>query len=257
MSDELLAPPSPVVHDIRHDIHSFYWVLIWVVLRHTAHNMPRRKGAHPSEACARVFKQGSSEEAADAKRSWFYHESKFLVITGNSPLTALVNEFGALLRSNRGSPDMPLDYDEVLAVFDRALGRQDWPKSNDGPVRHTLPTLVPVNGRLFEDATPKKRHADAHAGQGKEAAVVSGSDSDDEIDEDDFDEAYESDASSADDADVAPHGLNLLSQNAGHLLIPQTQKLLERFRMGDGDDDDSEDAAEVSAPIGYDEDDED
>ena len=253
MSDELLDPPSPVVHDIRHDIHSFYWVLIWVVLRHTAHNMPRRKGAHPSEACARVFKQGSSEEAADAKRSWFYHESKFLVITGNSPLTALVNEFGALLRSNRGSPDMPLDYDEVLEVFDRALVRQDWPESNDGPVRYTLPTLVPVNGWVFEDVTPKKRHANAHAGKGKEAAVVSESDSDDEIDEDDINETYESDASSADDADVAPHGLNLLSQS-DRFLVPQTQKLLERLRMGNYDDDD---AAEVSALLGYDEDDED
>ena len=258
MSDELLAPPDPVVHDVRHDIHSFYWVLIWVVLRHTVHNMPRhRKGAHPSETCARVFKQGSSEEAADAKRAWVYHESKFLVITGNGPLTTLVKEFGALLGSNSGEPDVPLDHDGVLAVFDRALARQDWPKSKDGPVRYTLPTLVPVNGRLFEDAIPKKHHALRHTGKGKEAAVVSQSDSDDEIDEDDFDEAYESDASSIHDADVARHGHNVLSEGADHQLIPQTQKLLERFRLGNSDDDDLEDAAEVSALIRHDEDDED
>ena len=37
MSDELTASPTPVVHDVRHDIHSFYWVLLWVVLRHTRH----------------------------------------------------------------------------------------------------------------------------------------------------------------------------------------------------------------------------
>ena len=243
-----------MAHDVR---HSFYWVLLWVVLRHTAHNSPCVWGRSTSDSCANVFKQGDSHAAASAKRNWFWHWED-LVITGNAALTELMLGFGALMRESvvlRRAPT--LEYDAVLEVFDRALARQDWPKSKDGPVSYTLPTLVPVNGRLFGDAMPKKHHAPRHAGKGKEGAVVSESDSDDEIDEDDFDEAYESDASSADDADVAPHGLNLLSQNAGHLLIPQTQKLLERFRMGDGDDDDSEDAAEVSAPIGYDEDDED
>ena len=166
--------------------------------------------------------------------------------------------FGALMRESvvlRRAP--PLDYDAVLEVFDRALARQDWPKSKDGPVSYTLPTLVPVNGRLFGDAMPKKHHAPRHAGKGKEGAVVSESDSDDEIDEDDFDEAYESDASSIHDADVARHGHNLLSEGADHQLIPQTQKLLERFSLGNSDDDDLEDAAEVSALIRHDEDDED
>ncbi|KAM5544829.1 hypothetical protein V8D89_001727, partial [Ganoderma adspersum] len=262
MSDDLLSPSTdaPVAHDIRHDIHSFYWVLLWVVLRHTAHNSPGVRGGSTLDSCANVFKQGDSREAASAKRNWFW-DWEDLVITGNAALTELMLGFGALMhKSVVLSRAAPLEYDAVLEVFDRALARQDWPKSKDGPISYTLPTLVPVNGWVFEDVTPKKPHALGHGGKGKEAAAVSESDSEDEIDEDDIDEAYESDAGSAgdarDDADVAPHGLNLLSRSR-HLLVSQTQKLLERFRMGNGDDDDSEDAAEVSALIGYDEDEDD
>ncbi|KAI1792133.1 hypothetical protein LXA43DRAFT_1134855 [Ganoderma leucocontextum] len=259
MSDDLLDSPVPVVHDVHHDIHSFYWVLLWVVLRHTAHNMPRTKGANASEACARVFKQGDSEEAVAAKRNWFWKEWQHLVIHGNAPLTALMKEFGALVRASMLPPKTSLEYDAVLDVFDRALARVDWPTSKDHPVRYTLPTLQPVNGWVFEERTPKKPHARAHGnGKGKQREVVphSGSDSDSEIDEEDFDEAYESDGepdassdgAAQDDANVASLGIH-----TGPYL-PSSLKFDERLKIGDGDDDESEDAAEVSALIGYGED---
>ncbi|KAI1788690.1 hypothetical protein LXA43DRAFT_1024688 [Ganoderma leucocontextum] len=255
MSDELLASRVPVVHDVRHNIHSFYWVLLWVILHHTVHNMPRTKG----EACARVFKQGDSEEAAAAKRNWFWEEWEYLAIRDNGALTALMKEFSALVRASMLPPKTSLKYDAVLDVFDRVLARVDWPTSKDHPVRYTLPTLQPVNGWVFEERTPKKLHARAHGnGKGKQREVVphSGSDSDSEIDEEDFDEAYESDGEpdaspdgrTQDDANVASHGVHTGPY------FPASLKFDGRLKIGDGNDDESEDTAEVSALIGYGED---
>ncbi len=260
MSDELLASPVPVIHNIRHDLHSFYWVLLWVLLRHTKHNMPRTKGAKPSEACARVFKQGDSEQAAMAKRNWFWTEWQHLVVHGNAPLTALMKEFGARVRASMLSPGTPLEYDAVLDVLDRALERLDWPASNDHPIRYALPTSPPVNaGRRLEAATPKNPHAHA-CGKGEEAEVLSEPDSD-EIDEDDLDEACETsdgepdaspDGDARDDPAVA-HGIDVHSDP----FLVSSLKFDERLRIGDDDDDESEDAAEVSTLIGYGDDSED
>ena len=140
-----------MAHDVR---HSFYWVLLWVVLRHTAHNSPCVWGRSTSDSCANVFKQGDSHAAASAKRNWFWHWED-LVITGNAALTELMLGFGALMRESvvlRRAPT--LEYDAVLEVFDRALARQDWPKSKDGPVCNTLP--MPINGWLFKDVLGRK-----------------------------------------------------------------------------------------------------
>ncbi|KAM5544098.1 hypothetical protein V8D89_002284 [Ganoderma adspersum] len=259
MSDELLDSPDPVVHDVRHDIHAFYWVLLWVLLRHTAHNMPRRKGAHPYEACARVFKLGAREEdAADAKRAWFF-ESRFLVVTGNGALTALMQEFGALVSASALEPENPraLEHDAVLDVFDRALARRDWPTSDDHPVCCTpSPTKEDVGGWLFERRShgAHARGDDARirlpvngpaAGTGKEVSIVRSELDSDEIAEDEIDEEYESDQCGQPEA--SPDGD---MQNAE---VPSDGGHYPPYSGGDRDTE-WEDAAEVSALIGYGED---
>ncbi|PIL28126.1 hypothetical protein GSI_09777 [Ganoderma sinense ZZ0214-1] len=267
MSHELLDLDEPVVHDVRHDLHSFYWVLLWVVLRHTKHNMPggiRVRGMGTPDACTRVFKQSDSSDAANAKLSWLF-TSKSPVITGNDPLTMLMKEFGALVRksvseSESPSPTTTLDYDAVLDVFGRALARQDWPTSEDSPVPYVPPTWHPIKGWVFEDAPPKP-HARVHR-HGKRAEVASESDSGNEIDEDDFDEAYESSddgqpvpCSSGDprDDEVAPSGHDGLARSCMVSSLYSVERL--GIGMDEGDADELEDAAEVSALIGYRDDD--
>ncbi|PIL28128.1 hypothetical protein GSI_09779 [Ganoderma sinense ZZ0214-1] len=266
MSDELLVSHGPIVHDVRHDIHSFYWVLLWVVLRHTRHNLSDSTTAvDPLDACAKVFKQSSSLDAANAKRGWMW-DCRYLVITGNGPLTALLSEYARLIGKTSYPERLPLDYDEVLDIFDRALAREDWPQSNDGPVRYTLPTLSPVNGWVFENPTPKPEKKSVHAhgkGEGKAAQVSSDSDSDsgDEIDENYVNELYYSD----DEPDVHAHADEHMRNDADAALraldvrgprqdLPPLPPLnfSERLRIRDDDDDDDwGDAAEVSALIGH------
>ncbi|KAI0750186.1 hypothetical protein C8Q80DRAFT_1166504 [Daedaleopsis nitida] len=51
-----------IIHDARHDLESFFWVLIWVILRHTEHEHYRG-----DEACGLYFKLGDADVSRGAK----------------------------------------------------------------------------------------------------------------------------------------------------------------------------------------------
>ncbi|KAI0641540.1 hypothetical protein C8Q79DRAFT_930010 [Trametes meyenii] len=114
------------VHLARHDLESFYWVLVWIVLRHTNHN-------HPSgmRACDKVFPYGDDEDATIHKEAWI-NRWPVINIHGNEPLSELLQKFGILIHQATrsplfGPPQIPLVYDAVLKVLDEALARDDWP----------------------------------------------------------------------------------------------------------------------------------
>ncbi|KAH9940653.1 hypothetical protein B0H21DRAFT_893563 [Amylocystis lapponica] len=118
-----LRPGENVVHLVQHDLESFYWVLMWIVLRHTRHKHPL--GA---DACQRLFDQGDEFSCRLAKEVWLNRDR--LVVTDNGPLTDLIGILTDLVaRTHPRDSKNPrlLDYDSVLHVFEKLLQEDGWP----------------------------------------------------------------------------------------------------------------------------------
>ncbi|KAI9001494.1 hypothetical protein BD414DRAFT_35729 [Trametes punicea] len=127
MSYEILVHPNSI-HDAHHDLESFYWVLIWVFVRHTDHGDFRG-----SKLCDTIFNYGSDDDSASAKRDWL--ERAVFDVAGNRPLTYLLTELTALVLENiptsrRNAVRTLLTYDAMLDVFDKALDMPYWPEND-------------------------------------------------------------------------------------------------------------------------------
>ncbi|OJT05826.1 hypothetical protein TRAPUB_3321 [Trametes pubescens] len=126
---ELLDPivKGKVDHDSPHDVESFFWVLLWIILRHTDH---RHEGG--KQGCELVFIYGSDAMATMAKQAWLLRSVRLnpvLEIIGNAPLTSLLHSFHVLVydATIRMADRVPLTYASVLDIFDAAIARDDWP----------------------------------------------------------------------------------------------------------------------------------
>ncbi|KAI0788320.1 hypothetical protein C8Q74DRAFT_1446778 [Fomes fomentarius] len=131
MAMDLLAIDDfgPVIHGVHHDLESVYWVLLWVVLRHTKHSLGPEK-------CGHVFTYGNDQQAYDAKMSWIgptphfdTRKSSRLVVENNEPLTTLLEKFRRLVR-HQFTNGAKLDYESVLEIFEEALKKPQWPKKD-------------------------------------------------------------------------------------------------------------------------------
>ena len=138
MSYELLEAEDSI-HSVHHDLESFYWVLLWIILRHTKHDC-KTTDDEPNP-CSSVFKFGDDNAAANLKRGWLAKSpSIFLTIEGNKPLTDLMHAFRILIFRTSvtslffGQREY-LTHAAVLEIFDKALDRKsEWPDpAEDGP----------------------------------------------------------------------------------------------------------------------------
>ncbi|TFY68459.1 hypothetical protein EVJ58_g1001 [Rhodofomes roseus] len=114
---ELLARTGPVIHRAHHDLESFYWVILWIVLRHTDHDHP--EGA---AACEKIFDAETEHNACCSKTFWLTDEE--VAIRNNAPLTALLNDLTDLVhatRKRRGHPTCTLTQEAFIRVLDDAL----------------------------------------------------------------------------------------------------------------------------------------
>ncbi|KAH9884204.1 hypothetical protein C8Q73DRAFT_796322 [Cubamyces lactineus] len=122
---DLLDPEirSPI-HQARHDLESFYWVLLWIVLRHTVYTHVKDRNT-----CEAAFVYGDDYQAMSLKRSWL--AGSLPTITGNEPLTTLIYELTTQVYqatvNERIGKRTPLTYDSLLATFNRALAQDNWP----------------------------------------------------------------------------------------------------------------------------------
>ena len=136
MATELLESPDGR-HEADHDLESFFWVLLWVVLRHTRHTF-----SAPGEHLQYIALFGADPATVDVDAEFGERKRDYLlgfinVITlNNRPLCGLLREFRLQCGRNIDSPvesRRDMTHDEVLNIFDRALARDGWPKSGDGP----------------------------------------------------------------------------------------------------------------------------
>ncbi|KAI0788307.1 hypothetical protein C8Q74DRAFT_672954 [Fomes fomentarius] len=126
MAAAILGSHIPIIHDVHHDLESAYWVLLWLVLRHTEHNLGQL-------VCKNVFVFGDDDKAAAAKYLWVILHSKELVVKGNEPLTTLLLEFRSLLYRSADHPNPAeiLNHDSVLEIFRKAISQEkNWPKDD-------------------------------------------------------------------------------------------------------------------------------
>ncbi|CCM03307.1 uncharacterized protein FIBRA_05435 [Fibroporia radiculosa] len=125
MAYEILR--ESVVHEPRHDLESFYWVLLWLVLRHTDHDHEDGKKAWKT-----IFHHDDLWAMAVAKGCWLCDHAG-IKVANNAPLTMLLDVFGKLCRRSiryMDSEFVPLTYDAVLAAFQRALDMPEWPEND-------------------------------------------------------------------------------------------------------------------------------
>ncbi|TFY63347.1 hypothetical protein EVJ58_g3299 [Rhodofomes roseus] len=112
-----------VVHQVRHDLESFFWLLFWLVLRHCKHDR------HKYNTLKSFMDAPDEALSADHKMGWL---RKPFTVPGNEPLNELLRRFMLLCDNNfvtLRQPEVldPMTYQKVLQIFDDALARNDWP----------------------------------------------------------------------------------------------------------------------------------
>ncbi|GBE83593.1 predicted protein [Sparassis crispa] len=122
MAVELLEERR-VIHDAHHDLESFYWLLIWLVLRHTSHDDP--KGA---KRCSLLFFHDDDVLCGEVKRAWL-GKRKHVAVPGNAPLTWLVDQLTKLCNISQAT-SVPLTYEAVLEKFETVLKMDGWPEAD-------------------------------------------------------------------------------------------------------------------------------
>lgn len=129
MSVEVLQRKM-IIHEARHDLESFYWLLLWLVLRHTRHSELDYHGRLED-----LFDQKTEEKCADTKKLWLMRDVEGFEVLDNAPLNELLKDFAKLCDANSElKPPLrapsPVTYANALQLFDRALGRPDWPQGD-------------------------------------------------------------------------------------------------------------------------------
>ena len=148
---------SVVLHALGHDLESFYWVLLRVVLYYTNHSLRvnRKSGPYP-RGWDEIF------ESPKAKLAWLREQAPTFGVLGNVPLTHLLRAFAELVLDNatHEEEEYALEYAGVLALFEEVLGWDSWPaEDNDGPYEEPRPAQDAVN----KEAELKGRAVDAGA----------------------------------------------------------------------------------------------
>jgi hypothetical protein len=123
-------------HEVHHDLESFYWVLVYLVLQHTSHT-------RGDQACSNLFDFSYKEgrKAAAAKQARLDDVS--LEVPGNLPLTTLLRDFTLLVKKQvmDKSASSSLTHRAVLDIMEKALGSSGWPLKDPAviPQAHSQP----------------------------------------------------------------------------------------------------------------------
>lgn len=150
MAIEILE--GTAMHEARHDLESFYWLLVWLVLHHTEHDHPKGRLAGTT-----LFSPDYENGRSFHKRGWLLR-NRPLSVPGNRPLSFLLKEYSKLCRSNclmgPRLPVVPLTHEAVLAKFDEALACQDWPVDDAALPKPSTQPQASSSKTLGEETLP-------------------------------------------------------------------------------------------------------
>ncbi|KAF7296562.1 Protein kinase domain-containing protein [Mycena chlorophos] len=145
-----------VRHELRHDLESVYWVLIWNVLRHVKHQHPDQK-----YACLREF----PEVGTDAKRTFVMDEERNNpLVDKTTPLSPLLSELAILVRDQNLPQDLckELRRDTFLDIFEAAAHSHTWPLAADPAEPYEL---VSANDPMLDGERARDSHQQARSQQ--------------------------------------------------------------------------------------------
>ncbi|KAJ7506393.1 hypothetical protein B0H11DRAFT_1707161 [Mycena galericulata] len=136
---------TPHTHECHHDLESFYYLLVWILLRHADHDA----GA---TACARLF-DGEIEQVFNQKWRWLSEhamamsgDAPRLLIPNNTPITTLIDTLTLTFYTQNTRDGAVATHASVLSAFDTALASLDWPKEDAArkfiPPLASLPPLI-------------------------------------------------------------------------------------------------------------------
>ncbi|KAJ7072011.1 hypothetical protein C8F01DRAFT_1102168, partial [Mycena amicta] len=130
----------PFQHQAHHDIESFYWLLIWVLLRHAKHSLP-----DGPLACATFFDKERDSDAIAQKVNWLARTSMASIFPDNPTLSTLIDELRQVIYQGQKSLRLttsvvPLTHERMISHFAAALAQDDWPRT-DGAIPFDPPSL--------------------------------------------------------------------------------------------------------------------
>ncbi|KAK7048029.1 Pkinase-fungal domain-containing protein [Favolaschia claudopus] len=140
--------PTELTHGLHHDLESVFWLLIWMILRHTDHR--HKKGAL---ACVKLF-----DGETDSKDGWLARPQ----LTRTGPLFRLAEDLRKQLRAQYDSRDpdsadaplVNLTADKFSAAFDQCLKAQWKPDDLQAAIPYRIPDEDPENNQT----NPKVSH---------------------------------------------------------------------------------------------------
>lgn len=123
------------VKDESDDLESFYWVLIFVIMRRNIHHRRLNpKAGRPEGWNVKTLfpEEPEHDRAFHVKLEFLQHSN--VRVANDRPLTTLLEDFRLLCLRNSfhgasgARPRIPLTHDAVVKIFDRVLVAEDWPE---------------------------------------------------------------------------------------------------------------------------------
>ncbi|KAJ7202602.1 hypothetical protein GGX14DRAFT_370371 [Mycena pura] len=131
MDEDVADSEEETLHAAEHDLESVYWLLIWMILRHTHHG--HKAG---DMACSKLFDENRKFEWVHRPRTRF---------TQTGPLFRLATDLGRQVQRQNPTqdsavPPVQMTHAKVLETFDTYLKAADWP-TNDPALLFKLPSI--------------------------------------------------------------------------------------------------------------------
>ncbi|KAJ7512475.1 hypothetical protein B0H11DRAFT_483119 [Mycena galericulata] len=124
-------------HSCTDDLEGFYWLLVWLILRHTSHD------AGGPEACSELF-DGELRQVVPQKWTWLSNNPLLtgpcarLPVKNHPPLTKLVDSLTPMIRGHYDPQPIDVTHESFLEALDKALNSEGWPE-NDTAQEFVLP----------------------------------------------------------------------------------------------------------------------
>ncbi|EPQ53794.1 hypothetical protein GLOTRDRAFT_131126 [Gloeophyllum trabeum ATCC 11539] len=133
----LVAKPGD--HAPWNDLESFYWVVLFVVLRHTvAYVDEDGKRTEAGKLIKDLYDSG--DHSPTLKKGFLERKAAKFVVEGNRPLTSCLIKLGSLVYSHYRDEEIQallphavnrLTHDNVLTVINEALTSEGWPVADE------------------------------------------------------------------------------------------------------------------------------
>ncbi|KAJ7281814.1 hypothetical protein C8J57DRAFT_1298618 [Mycena rebaudengoi] len=136
------ADKRSITHTVEHDLESFYWLLVWIILRHNTNH------GHPAGllACHQLFDAATDFHAASQKGEWLLEqlpmENTLLFSVVEALRDTLEHHYAYMHEQQKLEKPAPLirqrqrqqiekveiTHAEWLGILDEALALDNWPK---------------------------------------------------------------------------------------------------------------------------------